>query len=161
MFKLIDPLLVKWFSLCITEQSWSHHSSASENLKSSALCFTPCWQIWLGEGKEHLSACCINAMYLRLPTRVIFLFCSMSWALVFPTSWVAEIQRSLRDNYSVSLWKCSCEIRFCSRKVRVSYQGPLQEKSINSHQMVVTIITTKIYWEHFMYLLLYWVSCVN
>ena len=120
--------------------SSSIHSSASENLKSSAFSFNPEWQFCLERREEQLSAYYMNNMYLML----FFPFCPMLWALFFSISWATEVNRSLRITIFLLSQKNSCEVRSHSKKIRVSYYVPLKEKLINSYQMVVTIAISKI-----------------
>lgn len=98
----------------------------------------------LARGKEGTLECLLYEQYVF---DVIFSILPNAMGIIFPISWVTEVHRSLRITISVSSQKYSCEVRFCSKKIRVSYYVPLEEKSINSYQMVVTIIIkiSKIY----------------
>ena len=61
----------------------------------------------------------------------------------FSISIATEVNRSLRITIFLPSQN-SCEVRFCSKKIRVGYYVPLEEKLINSYQMVVNIAISNI-----------------
>lgn len=66
--------------------SFSTHSSASKNLKSSVFSFNPEWQFCLEKREEQLSAYCMNNMYL-MP---FFPFCPNAMGIIifnFMSNW--------------------------------------------------------------------------